>query len=101
VLSDQLARLAAAGIELLPISEIETHFMFYRDGFAALVERTPGGFGSAGGAGLLTDKGFAALVWRGGKPFFIGKGFEQPGSGAQVEALRRFADDLENAIRSR
>ncbi|MGC9969259.1 MAG: hypothetical protein ABSE56_01595 [Bryobacteraceae bacterium] len=96
----QLERLAAAGIQLLPLSHIPTHYVFEGAGFAALVARTPEGFGSVGSAGLLTEGGFAALIWRGGQPFFVRKGVELPASAAQVEALHAFASDLEQALRA-
>lgn len=95
----QLERLAAAEIQLLTLPGAETHYLFERGGFAALVERTPDGFGSVGSAGLLTEGGFAALIWRGGRPFFVRQGFEQPASAAQVDALRSFAAELEAALR--
>jgi hypothetical protein len=74
--------------------------VFERAGFAALMARTPEGFGSVGSAGLLTEGGFAALVWRGGQPFFVHKGVELPASVAKVDALRAFASDLEHALRA-
>jgi hypothetical protein len=33
----QLSRLAEAGIDILPLNEIATHFVFHRDGFVALM----------------------------------------------------------------
>lgn len=95
----QLERLAAAGIQLLSLPDISTHYVFERAEFAALVARTPEGFGSVGSAGLLTERGFAALVWRGGQPCFLRKGVDLPATAAQVEALRAFAADLEQALR--
>lgn len=96
----QLERLAAPGIQLLPLPNIPTHYLFERAGFAALVARTPEGFGSVGSAGLLTEGGFAALICRGGQPLFVRKGVDLPASSAQVEALRAFASDLEQALRA-
>jgi hypothetical protein len=93
-----LERLAAAGIQLLPALEIPTHYVFERDGFVALVERTPAGFGGIGSAGLLTGSGFAALVRRGERSFFVAKNFEQEASREQVDALKRFSDALKAAI---
>ena len=75
-MTDQWQRLAAAGIELLPLGGLETHLVFARDGFVALVERKADGFGAAGSTGLLTRKGFAALIWLGERAFFVAKGFE-------------------------
>jgi hypothetical protein len=97
MIEHHLQRLAGLGIRLLPAG-IETHYVFERDGFIAMVERTPEGFGSVGSAGLLTPSGFAALVWRAARPYFVGKGWEQPATGEQVENLRKFASDLESAL---
>jgi hypothetical protein len=97
-IEETLERLGAAGIDLLPLSGMERHFVCHRGGFVALVERTPEGFGAIGSSGLITGKGFAALVWRAGKPFFVTKGYEQPASQAEVEALRSFASGLETAL---
>lgn len=99
----RLEKLAAAGIQIIP-AEMTSHFMLERDGFVALVERRldalgEASFGNAGGSGLMTEHGFAALIWRGEKAFFVGKGFEQPASSSQVQKLRAFADDLANALK--
>jgi len=96
---DQLKRLEAARIQLLPAGEIPKHFVLERGGFVVLVERTEGGFGQLGGAGLLTGHGFAALVWRAGKPFFVAKDIDLPADGRQVEELRAFAEDVKTALR--
>jgi hypothetical protein len=64
----------------------------------ALVERTPDGFGGIGSAGILTGSGFAALIRRGEKSYFIAKNFEQEAEPAQVDALRRFSADLKQAL---
>jgi hypothetical protein len=96
--TEALERLAAAGIQLLPAFEITTHYVFERDGFVALVERTAEGFGDIGSAGLLTGSGFAALVRRGTRSYFIAKNFEQQASPEQVESLRRFSSDLKTAL---
>jgi hypothetical protein len=100
MLRHRLERLAAAGIQLLSLPGISTHYVFERAGLAALVTRTPEGFGSVGSAGLPTEGGFAPLVWRGGQPFFVRKGVDLPASAAQVDALRAFTSDLEQALRA-
>ncbi|MGE5645056.1 MAG: hypothetical protein ACM336_04615 [Acidobacteriota bacterium] len=97
-IEEALARLASAGIDLLPLAGLETHFAFHRGGFVALVERTAGGFGSIGSTGLLTDHGFAALVWRPSGPAFVAKGFEKPASKDEVARLRSFSDALADAL---
>ena len=93
-----LRRLVDANIQLLPTTRITTHFVFERDGFVSLVERRANGFGRVGTPGLLSEKGFAALIWRGENAFFAGKGTEQSATSEQVELIRKFAADLEAAI---
>jgi hypothetical protein len=93
-----LERLAAAGIQMLPAVEIATHYVFERDGFVALVERTPEGFGGIGSPGILTGNGFAALIQRGQHSYFIARNFEQEATEEQVIALRRFSADLKLAL---
>jgi hypothetical protein len=93
-----LEKLAAAGINLIP-ADLEKHFIFERDGFIALVERTAAGFGSVGTAGLLTDRGLAPLVWRGTDAWFVARGLEQRAMPEQVDSLRSFQSDLEAALR--
>ena len=93
-----LERLAAAGIQILPAIEIATHYVFERDGFVALVERAPDGFGGIGSAGILTGNGFAALIHRGDRSYFVAKNFEQEARPDQVEALQRFSLDLKSAL---
>ncbi len=93
-----LERMAAAGINLLPLPDISTHFVFERDGFVSLVARDGDGFGATGSAGLLVPQGFAALVWRGGSPFFVGRGVDLAATPDQVASLRAFVRDLESAL---
>ena len=90
-------RLAAAGIDLLP-AEVTTHFLFVREGFVSLVERREKEFGNVGAAGLMVESGYAALVWRGGEAFFVGKGFERRATAGEVTVLRRFEGDLRAAL---
>ncbi len=94
-----LERLAAAGIQLLPLTQLERHWVFERDGFISLVERTrEGGFGNIGAPGLWTERGMAVLVQRGDGHVFTAKGYEVGATVEQVETLRRFAGDLEAAL---
>ena len=93
-----LERLAAANIQILPVTDIHTHFVLERDGFAALVERRDTAFGGVGAAGLLTEHGLSVLVWRGPQAFFVARGHEQPATPEQIAALRQFASDLQAAI---
>lgn len=97
-MTDKFAKLVEANIQLLPLPDIQTHFVFERDGFAALVERVKDGFGGVGSAGLLSEKGVAPLIWRGQSAFFIARGFEQPATEDQVRRLRAFQADLVAAL---
>jgi len=83
---------------MLPAVEITTYYVFERDGFVALVERTPDGFGSIGSAGILTGNGFAALIHRGRSSYFVARNFEQEAQPEQVEAIKRFSRDLKLAL---
>ncbi|HLH00621.1 MAG TPA: hypothetical protein VKX49_30225 [Bryobacteraceae bacterium] len=96
-MSARLERMAAAGFQIVP-AEITSHFIVERGGFVVFVERRGDDFGNMGAPGLLTERGFAALVWRGSQGFFVGKGFEQPATGDQVREIRAFASDLAVAL---
>ena len=91
-------KLVDCNIQLLPIPEIQTHFVFERDGFAALVERRDNDFGRVGTAGLLYANGVAPLIWRDSEAFFVAKGFELPANAGQVQQLRAFQSDLIAAL---
>lgn len=93
-----LERLVAARIRLLPDTGFSNHFVFERDGFAALVERKGEEFGSIGAPGLLTDHGLAMLVWRDAEPWFVRKGFETQATSEQVGQIRSFSADLTAAL---
>lgn len=93
-----LERLAAAGVALIPAMEIDTHFVFERGGFVALVERRGDALGNLGTPGILTERGMAHLVWRGDQAFFVTRGWERAAEGEEVAALRRFAEDLKNCL---
>lgn len=95
---EKLERLANANINLLPAAEITTHFVLERNGFVALVERRNDDFGRVGSAGMLTDSGFAALVWRGREAYFVARNFEQQATPGQIGELRQFQNDLEQAL---
>jgi hypothetical protein len=97
-MTEKFQKLVASNIELLPIPEITTHFVFHRDGFAALVDRVHDTFGQVGTAGLLTPKGIAPLFWRADRPIFVLKDIEEPATEHQVQQLRSFQKDLESAL---
>jgi len=88
--------LGSTGIQLL--SETNSYSMFARDNLIALVERTADGYGSIGSTGVWTERGIAYMVWRDGRAFLAGKGFEAPATEEQVAAVRRFSDDLKAAL---
>lgn len=83
---------------MLPLGETHTHVLCEREGFVALVVRQEHALGPAGSPGLLTECGFAALMWKHNTPVFVAKGLERQATAEQVEALRRFAADLEEAL---
>lgn len=94
----KLERVLAARIELVPDLKISSHYVFTRDGFAALVERRETGFGNIGAPGIVTEQGFAALVWQQERPVFQGRGFAHEATAEQVESLRAFDQDLRAAL---
>ena len=96
-MSGRLEKLAAAGIQIIPAG-VTSHYILERDGFVAFVERKGDDFGNIGAPGLMTEKGFAALVWRGERAFFVARGFEQIATDDQVQRIRSFADDLGRAL---
>ena len=86
----------SAGIQLL--SESRGYSLFARDNLVALVARTSGGQASIGSTGMWTERGIAYLIWREGRAYLAGKGFEQPATEDEVEAVRRFSEDLKAAF---
>ena len=80
------------------VVEGAAHYVFARDLCIALVGRTDAGFGSIGSTGLMTDSGLAYLVWRDGTPRLSGKNGEVAATAEQVEAVRRFSEDLKAAL---
>lgn len=89
-------RLASLQIQVL--AEADKHFLLARDTCVVLVERTAAGIGSIGSTGMMTEAGLAYLVWREGRAVLVGKGGESPADDAQVDAVRRFSEDLESAL---
>ena len=92
-----LERLAALGIRLLT-PDAKTHYLFARDSFVALVERRGDGVVNIGSTGVWTEGGLAYLVWREGRPLFVGKGSELPAEAGQLAGLQRFSEDLASAL---
>ncbi len=96
-MSGALERLVARGIQIIP-TDLANHVIVEREGFVAFIERRSGEFSRVGASGLMTERGFAALVWRGEQAFFVSKGFEQAAGEEQVRKIRAFARDLAEAI---
>jgi hypothetical protein len=90
------ARLAAYRIEL--ISEAREYTLVARDNCFALLHlggRSAQGIGSSG---MMTDHGLAYLVWRQGEPRLVSKGSDIAAEAEQVQAIRKFAEDLQEAV---
>ncbi len=94
----KLERLMSAGIELVPFDGISNHYILARDGYMSLVEKRDAEFGNIGAPGIMTEKGFACLVWRGREAAFVAKGFEQAATEQQITGLRAFYEDLKTAL---
>jgi hypothetical protein len=54
--------------------------------------------GTQGSTGIMTPQGLAYLVWREGRALLTAKGVETPATAEQVEAIRKFSDDLKAAL---
>lgn len=94
----QLERIAASGIQILPVPEIGTHFVLERNGCIVLAERREDGFGALGSPGSLSEKGFAALVVRDGHDWFIGKNELREASDTEASEARRLYRDLRDIL---
>jgi hypothetical protein len=70
--------------------------IYVRGDCIAAVGRTHGS--NQGSTGMMTDQGLAYLVWRDGRPYLAAKGGETPATPEQVETIRRFSQDLSNAL---
>ena len=90
------ARLEGFGIGLAAESPAVSIFM--RDGCVAMVGHTPGGGLSLGSTGMMTDNGLAYLVWREGHARLAAKGCDVAAAPDQVEAMRKFSEDLKAAL---
>lgn len=94
-----LQQLADKGFELLPMPELESHYVVTRDGIVAMVERREdGSFGSSGNPGKLTERGLALFVRRGDRFLFVAKGLEEEATQAEAVAAQHFASELRQAL---
>lgn len=90
------ARLQSLHIEWF--ASAKGYTFFTRENCAAVAHERAGGF-SLGSSGVMTEAGFAYLVWREGVPFLAAHG--GPGAPAPpglVDAVRRFSEDLKVAL---
>ena len=84
-------RLEEAGIRLMVEGPVVS--IYIREDCIGVV-----GGGTQGSTGMLTPEGLAYLVWRDGKPLLASKGRETPATPEQVEAIRKFSEDLKAAL---
>jgi hypothetical protein len=90
------ARLEGARIQWFASEKGYTFFT--RDNCAAIGHEQDGGF-SIGSSGMMTESGFAYLVWRDGSAFFAAHGGnETPARPDQVDAVKQFSNDLKVAL---
>lgn len=99
-LVEKLKRLAELNIHLVPLQGLENYYVFARERFVALVRKTGEGFGPVGSAGLLTEQGMAVVIWKHGKPYFVAKNWQSEATEEEIARLRKFANDLEQVIKS-
>lgn len=96
-----LERLAQARFNLVP-ADLAGYFVFERDGFVCLVEKSKdGGFGSVGSVCRLFDEEFAVVLFYGERAFYARKG--QPRSEATADEIalyRAFSADLRAALKA-
>ena len=85
------ARLAQLHIESFAT---EKGYTFYTRGNCAAI----GHGGSVGSSGVMTDSGLAYLTWRDGAAYLASHGNESAAAPEQVEAVRRFSQDLKAAL---
>jgi hypothetical protein len=86
------ARLATLRIEWFASEKGYTFFT--RENCAAI-----GHGASLGSSGIMTETGFAYLMWRDGAAYLAAHGgIETAATGEQVEAVRQFSRDLKIAL---
>jgi len=72
--------------------------IYVRDNCIAAVGNSSGSAQGQGSTGMMTDQGLAYLVWRDGQAYLSGKGGETPATPGQIEAIRKFSEDLKDAL---
>jgi hypothetical protein len=86
------ARLAAC--DILIAAQAQNYCMFVRENCVALVQSAGDRFTSIGSTGMMTEQGLAYLVWIDGKALLSSHGTQVEAEAGQVEAIRRFSEDL-------
>lgn len=90
------ARLESRGIVWFATDKGYT--MFTRENCAAIAHAQSGAY-SIGSSGIMSESGFAYLIWRDDQAFLAAHGgAETPAGPEQVEAVRRFSEDLKQAL---
>jgi hypothetical protein len=95
VTAELVARLAVYRIELLSEAK-EFSIVARQDCFAML--HTARDLPGIGSSGMMTENGLAYLVWREGEARLVAKGSDVAADAAQIEAIRRFSEDLKRAL---
>jgi len=90
------ARLAACDIQMA--AQARDYCMFVRGNCVALVQSVSERFTSLGSSGMMTERGLAYLVWAGGKAMLSSHGNQMEAGPEQVEAIRKFSEDLKTTL---
>jgi hypothetical protein len=80
------------------VAETKGYAMFTRGDCVAMAKLSASGPPGLGSSGLVTDRGLAYLVERGGQAFLSGKAGEIRAAREQVETLRTFSQDLKAGL---
>lgn len=96
-----LERLAQARFNLVP-ADLAGYFVFERDGFVCLVEKSKdGGFGSIGSVCRLFDEEFAVVLFDGERAYYARKGKERlEATPEEIRLYRTFSSDLRAALKA-
>ncbi len=87
-------KIKAAGIQVLT-PEARAHVLLLRDRCMAVYDT---GTGTLGSTGIFVEGALAYLVWQDERPFLVAKGNRRIAAPDEVTELRRFSEDLKQAI---
>jgi hypothetical protein len=96
VIPEIAARLAAC--DILMAAQAPDYCMFVRGNCVALAQTAAERITSLGSSGVMTEQGLAYLVWRDGAPWLCSHGNEVAAGAEQVDAIRKFSEDLKMAL---